>query len=631
MSHSDTAVFGVPLSVLMARPHEVTIPSFVKQTIRYLNLEALYTEGLFRVTLKSDVLQELKRKINDGHTMAFDQIDDHHLVASLLKLYLKELPEPLFSFHLFHEFIEAARAFEDSDKGADAIAAYAATLNELVGRLEPPAQALSEILLLFLSRVGEHSARNQMTPSTLSVVFGPMLLRPEVETIETMMNASKVNVIVKFMIEHFEDVFPKQKQKARLCRRQKATEARKLQEIQSGHTDAQTEKEKREAEKLAKVKETVDDAICLVQKKLGTLSVQLKSTESLDVAIDIARRVRTAKKVLFSPMEGVAVEEPAVVAGSGAAGGGAERAAHADSAATSEETVVRPSQRMERPDIEGYIPFEVGVESLQGKRANMEDQHVVIEDATQLFPALDADKQWSYFGVYDGHGGAETSHLVSEYLHRSIMSLNEFREGDIFESFQLGFSEADLRIIDEGQQRGFKDGSTAVVAVLYEGTLYIANAGDSEAVLYRTSDAGELEAEVLTVKHVAKDPSEKERIEEAGGAVFSGRVFGALAVSRALGDRDFKVPTSEANFVSAEPHITAEVVTSLEKFLLLACDGLWDVVSYNDAGTFLSAQFQEGKSCAEAAAALAKHAIDSGSMDNVTVMVVRFFVEDELE
>ena len=92
------------------------------------------------------------------------------------------------------------------------------------------------------------------------------------------------------------------------------------------------------------------------------------------------------------------------------------------------------------------------------------------------------------------------------------------------------------------------------------------------------SDDGALEHELMSVKHIAKDPSEKQRIEDAGGAVFSGRVFGTLAVSRSLGDRDYKIPTSENNFVSSEPYFTAEPLGPQEKFLLLACDGVWDQV-----------------------------------------------------
>ena len=81
-------------------------------------------------------------------------------------------------------------------------------MSSLIEQLPPPNKALAEILLLFLVRVGEHSAKNKMTPANLAIVFGQILLRPEVETIESMMNASKITGIMKFMIEKFEKLFP---------------------------------------------------------------------------------------------------------------------------------------------------------------------------------------------------------------------------------------------------------------------------------------------------------------------------------------------------------------------------------------------------------------------------------------
>jgi serine/threonine protein phosphatase PrpC len=131
--------------------------------------------------------------------------------------------------------------------------------------------------------------------------------------------------------------------------------------------------------------------------------------------------------------------------------------------------------------------------------------------------------------------------------------------------------------------------------VIHDGKLFVANAGDSEALLckryvfdacynscsrsprplsnptlYRTTD-GKIESVVLTEKHLATN-------EMLDGAVFSGRVFGALAVSRSLGDRDYKIPTSEANFVSSEPFTSQVTLTAEDQFLLLACDGLWEKV-----------------------------------------------------
>lgn len=85
---------------------------------------------------------------------------------------------------------------------------YIATLAQLVDELPSCNKALAEILLLFLSRVGQRSATNKMTPANLAVVFGQILFRPETETVESMMNAAKITGIMRFMIENFEKIFP---------------------------------------------------------------------------------------------------------------------------------------------------------------------------------------------------------------------------------------------------------------------------------------------------------------------------------------------------------------------------------------------------------------------------------------
>jgi serine/threonine protein phosphatase PrpC len=110
---------------------------------------------------------------------------------------------------------------------------------------------------------------------------------------------------------------------------------------------------------------------------------------------------------------------------------------------------------------------------------------------------------------------------------------------------------------------------------------------------------------VLSHKHKPTDKDEKERIRAAGGHVVFGRLFGDLAVSRSLGDPDYKKPLSEvrallidpprprthpvtharaqANYISAEPHVSAtELLTDKDEFLIIGCDGVWDVVNYQE-------------------------------------------------
>ena len=83
---------------------------------------------------------------------------------------------------------------------------------------------------------------------------------------------------------------------------------------------------------------------------------------------------------------------------------------------------------------------------------------------------------------------------------------------------------------------------------------------------------------IITLKHKPTDEAERERITKAGAAVFRGRIFGKLAVSRALGDCEFKPPKAKAYYVTAEPYTNEIQLDEAFEFIVLACDGLWDKV-----------------------------------------------------
>jgi len=129
---------------------------------------------------------------------------------------------------------------------------------------------------------------------------------------------------------------------------------------------------------------------------------------------------------------------------------------------------------------------------------------------------------------------------------------------------------------------------------------------------------------LLSEKHKPGEASEKERIKAAGGHVVFGRVMGSLAVARAFGDREFKVPCnrSHADFVSAEPHINNITVSNTDEFLIVSCDGLWDKMSYQDAVEIVGrSRNVDNLNPTEAAQRLVTEAITRGTLDNVTVVV----------
>ncbi|EAU91655.2 Ptc1p [Coprinopsis cinerea okayama7 len=139
--------------------------------------------------------------------------------------------------------------------------------------------------------------------------------------------------------------------------------------------------------------------------------------------------------------------------------------------------------------------------------------------------------------------------------------------------------------------------------------LYSANAGDARGVLCRAGKAIR-----LTYDHKGSDKQEAKRITDAGGFVMSGRVNGVLAVTRSLGDASMK------EFVVGAPYTTETELCEEDEFLILACDGLWDITN-DQAAVELVRDIEDAQVASET---LLKHALSQHTTDNVTVIVVRF-------
>ncbi|KAF7376149.1 Phosphatase 2C like protein [Mycena sanguinolenta] len=139
--------------------------------------------------------------------------------------------------------------------------------------------------------------------------------------------------------------------------------------------------------------------------------------------------------------------------------------------------------------------------------------------------------------------------------------------------------------------------------------LYCANAGDARGVLCRGGNAVR-----LTYDHKGSDKQEAKRITDAGGFVMSGRVNGVLAVTRSLGDSSMK------EFVVGAPYTTETELCDDDEFLILACDGLWDVTS-DQAAVDLIRDVEDAQVASQM---LLKDALANHTSDNVTVLVVRF-------
>ena len=217
---------------------------------------------------------------------------------------------------------------------------------------------------------------------------------------------------------------------------------------------------------------------------------------------------------------------------------------------------------------------------MQGWRCEMEDAH---HARTGLSEEL---KDWSYFAVFDGHAGYKVSEHCAKHLLQCIIQTDEFRQNDIVKGIHTGFLKLDEKMRDiPDLASGDKSGTTAVCAFISKEHIFIANCGDSRAVLCRNGSPI-----FSTQDHKPILPGEKERIQNAGGSVMIQRVNGSLAVSRALGDYDFKNVKDLGQceqLVSPEPEIFCQERNPQDEFLILACDGVWDVMSNENVCKFV--------------------------------------------
>ncbi|CAG9819555.1 unnamed protein product [Phaedon cochleariae] len=229
--------------------------------------------------------------------------------------------------------------------------------------------------------------------------------------------------------------------------------------------------------------------------------------------------------------------------------------------------------------------FRVGSSCMQGWRVNMEDSH------THILSLPDSPGT-AYFAVYDGHGGAKIAEYAGDHLHKYIINRSEYKEGNIPEAMKKGFLEFDSHMLDKHSLRDEGSGTTAVTMIIKDDKLYCANVGDSRAV---ASINGK--AEPLSDDHKPVNQSEYERITAAGGWVDCNRVNGNLALSRALGDFAFKRNTEkgpEAQIVTAYPDVLEQTITSDWEFIVLACDGIWDVMSNQEVVSFVRENIAQG-------------------------------------
>ncbi|KAL9844554.1 integrin-linked kinase-associated serine/threonine phosphatase 2C isoform 2-T2 [Geothlypis trichas] len=247
----------------------------------------------------------------------------------------------------------------------------------------------------------------------------------------------------------------------------------------------------------------------------------------------------------------------------------------------------------------GILGLKGYVAERKGEREDMQDAHVILNDITEECRPLPSQiTRVSYFAVFDGHGGVRASKFAAQNLHQNL--IKKFPKGEVASVEKTvkrclldTFKHTDEEFLKQAssQKPAWKDGSTATCVLAVDNILYIANLGDSRAILCRYNEESQKHTALsLSKEHNPTQYEERMRIQKAGGNV---------------------------------------------RFILIACDGLFKVFTPEEAVNFIvscledkNIQMREGRLEADAryeAACnrLASKAVQRGSADNVTVMLVR--------
>ncbi|XP_064447087.1 rho GTPase-activating protein 9 isoform X5 [Mirounga angustirostris] len=212
-------VFGCQLESLCQREGD-TVPSFVRLCIAAVDKRGIDVDGIYRVSGNLAVVQKLRFLVDRERAVTSDgryvfpeqpgqegrldldsaEWDDIHVVTGALKLFLRELPQPLVPPLLLPHF-RAALAVSESEQRLSQI-------RELIGSMPKPNRDTLRYLLEHLCRVIAHSDKNRMTPHNLGIVFGPTLFRPEQETSDPAAHALYPGQLVQLMLTDFTSLFP---------------------------------------------------------------------------------------------------------------------------------------------------------------------------------------------------------------------------------------------------------------------------------------------------------------------------------------------------------------------------------------------------------------------------------------
>ena len=277
---------------------------------------------------------------------------------------------------------------------------------------------------------------------------------------------------------------------------------------------------------------------------------------------------------------------------------------------------------------------------------NIRDYNEDTITATKIILEGQNDKNTFFFAIYDGHGGNGCSLYLKEKLHHYIKNFSKDSIKEAINTVEQKFLKEEA--LDEKGELKDPSGSCGIMALIHQNKLIIANVGDSRLILYKKSSLF-----FSTEDHKPGSPSEKSRIEAAGGTIYQTpsliplhqngkeietpwRVLpGRLSVSRTFGDIEAKNENlgGMKNVVVALPDITEIELDNDFNFIVLGCDGIFDVLSNEEILECVKIVIKEkeikdlnnvniSELCGYIADMIIKSSLAKDSYDNVSCIVV---------
>ena len=252
-----------------------------------------------------------------------------------------------------------------------------------------------------------------------------------------------------------------------------------------------------------------------------------------------------------------------------------------------------------------------------------EDQNIdsqpIMEDKSKSIENFNNNTNQMLFELFDGHGGEDISNFLQQNFAQIYKQYLEINNYNIPKSLTNSFKELD-EMIKESLTNLDGMGSTGTIIHLYWETnsklvVYTGNVGDSRVSLISPTHIIR-----LSYDHRMSDEKEKKRILESGIEVIENRIGGELMLTRIFGDYEFKTKENKKGLI-CEPFLSKiKIDLNIQnQFLILASDGIWDLVSEKEIQQMIAKNTNSEKLCAM----IIKKALDKDSWDNMSVFAIK--------